>query len=372
MNELKVIKNTGVIETNFKEFMAELKKSSKQYKGLVVTEDNLKDMKQTRLGLTKSKKAIDDKRKEVKKAYQEPLKVYEGQCKEAIAVVVEVEEELKASIDVFDERVRLEKLDHALTTAQNLAEIEGLTDEYFNRIITDKDEYTNVTMTKTKIGKDIDEQVKELKKIQVTKENNEKYVVSQLVTASKLAGLSTDLVMDDISHLISDYETMDVIEITEAITAVAIRRKEAEELAIKQAEERIRQEEQRKAEAKEREARERILAEERAKERAEREELDRLRKLEADRLEAIRQAELKEELSKAIIEEAEKTNEAIIESFVEVEHLIPEFEPVEEFVNIEEAQESEALTVIRISCKQSETIDVLRLLAINGYECEVE
>lgn len=354
MNELKVLKQESKIVTNFKDFHKEIKKAVEDYKGLVVSEDNLSEMKQTRLELTRTIKLIDDRRKEVKKEFQKPLKEFEDDCKTAIATVQEAENELKAKIDVYDEQVRQAHLDYAQEVAGVLIGEYNLTDKFAKRIDVVKN-FENLTMTNKKIEKDIVDQVKELANLQETEKRNIEYVSNQLVTASKLAGLSTSLVIDDISHLIDSYEAMDVAKVTNGITSVAMRRKEAEELAIKQAEERIRKEEELKA----REKAEREIKEKQKEEQEKQTEEQNEKQIKKDRA-------LEEELMKIQDEEdalAFKPQEnQTIDDKIEEENIFC-------FESNEDDNEFTVMT-LRFHCSKKETIEIMRLLAINKYDFE--
>lgn len=63
------------------------------YKSLVVTEDSIKSAKSDKADLNKLKKAIDEKRKDIKKAYLEPYKKIEGECQ---AITDMIDEPVKA------------------------------------------------------------------------------------------------------------------------------------------------------------------------------------------------------------------------------------------------------------------------------------
>jgi len=373
MNELKVISITnGIIETNFEEFHAGLKKAVEDYKGLVVTEDNLKDMKGTRKELTAGVKIINKERIKNKKLYLAPLTEYEDNCKQAIATIEVAETELKDKINVYDERVRQEHLHYANEIKTLMVADLSLDSKRSERIDTIKN-FANLTCKLKDIKLDITAQADEQKALQTTETSNVAYVANQLVTASKLADLSTPLVIEDISHLISDYETMDVVAVTNGINDVAMRRKEAEELAVKQAEERIRREEQAKAEAKERAARELILAEEReaARLRTEAErEVERLKRLDherenAEQLAAEAKVAAEEDKVPFFEEEEEEEEEEEPLEFVR-------FDNENGFVSIEDADKHLRDVIIRVTCKENEVIDVIRLLAINKFDCEVE
>ncbi|GBG95216.1 hypothetical protein LFYK43_16750 [Ligilactobacillus salitolerans] len=55
---------------------------SKKYNGLVVTDETLPDAKKARADLNKLSKAINDRRKEIKKGYNQPLKEFETKIKQ--------------------------------------------------------------------------------------------------------------------------------------------------------------------------------------------------------------------------------------------------------------------------------------------------
>lgn len=52
-----------------------------RYSNLVITEDNVTDSKQVRAKLNKLKKALDDRRKEIKRNYNQPLREFETEVK---------------------------------------------------------------------------------------------------------------------------------------------------------------------------------------------------------------------------------------------------------------------------------------------------
>ena len=56
-----------VIDFNYEELKAALDANLKRYNGIIVTEDGIKDAKEDKAKLNALKKAIEDKRKEVKK-----------------------------------------------------------------------------------------------------------------------------------------------------------------------------------------------------------------------------------------------------------------------------------------------------------------
>ena len=65
--QIKVSKTLGTIETNFSEIEKNLKKTLEGYKGIVVTEDTLKESKKDVAELRKLRASIDDEKKAIKR-----------------------------------------------------------------------------------------------------------------------------------------------------------------------------------------------------------------------------------------------------------------------------------------------------------------
>lgn len=352
MNELKVLKNAGAIVTNFEEVLEEVKNGVKKYKGLTVTIENLSEMKDKRKELTKLKKGIDRTRIDTKKEYMKTYDVFADKCGQLVDVIEDAESDLKDKTDKFDNEVKAQHLKHAQDTARSLAKSIGLEEEYFNRLDLVKN-FENLTMTEKKIEADIDEQIQEQMKLQTAKYRNIKFVDSQLITASKLASLSTPLILDDVSHLIDDYETLDTVAVTEQINNVALRRKEAEELAIEREKEKL----EREAEAKARDKAERIAREEREKiaveERAK-------AKVESDLL-----------VQKMIEEEKSKASEIALAEPSPIAGTGMDFFVTDFDDDVPEEYPDEAV-YLRIKCKRSEAADIIRDLTLDGYDVSRE
>lgn len=74
---------------NFQELKQALEQQLEVYKSLAYSQDSVKAAKKDKAMLNKLKKAIDDKRKEIKKIYMQPYTVVEAQAKELIALIDE-------------------------------------------------------------------------------------------------------------------------------------------------------------------------------------------------------------------------------------------------------------------------------------------
>lgn len=75
---------------NLEGLQASIAQYVSRYSNLVITEDNVTDSKQVRAKLNKLKKALDDRRKEIKRNYNQPLREFETEVKK-----------LEASIDMI-------------------------------------------------------------------------------------------------------------------------------------------------------------------------------------------------------------------------------------------------------------------------------
>lgn len=87
MNELIVKQQNGVIECNFEEIKADLETMMSAYTSLEITEDGIKDAKTDLATLRKIYKAVDDKRKDVKKDFMKPYTDFEDNVKDLLQVI---------------------------------------------------------------------------------------------------------------------------------------------------------------------------------------------------------------------------------------------------------------------------------------------
>lgn len=255
MKEIILNKQLPVISMNFEEVKMSLVETMDKYKGIVVTEEGLKDCKATQRDLAGLKKKIDTYRKQVKKEMEVPIKDFEGQCKELISLVDEVEVPIKEGIEVFNDKVRNEKMQYAeKSIAENIAKYE--LEEKFSNQLNVLDSYTNLTATLKSIREDIEVRGKALKEQQ-----DQEKVQAQILKATIIATveganatINTKLKADDFYKYIDrGYNVAQVVsEVNRAAELVRNTEKAAEERLIaeqrRKEEEKIRQEERKKAE----------------------------------------------------------------------------------------------------------------------------
>lgn len=243
MKELIVKTTNATVNVNFEEVKTSLIENLEKYKGIVVTDDNLKDCKDIQKSLSKLKKDIDSNRKEVKKLLEAPIKNFEVQCKELVSLISEVDTPIKEGIAIFDEKKREEKREYARDIIKEALNEYPLDDKYSNSL-TVLDKYTLVATSKKAIKGDIFNRVEGLYKIQ--EEEKRVYQENLVIIKETIDQANLNL----ISKLNADIyikkleEGMNPTYIIREINNTASNLREAEERAAKIAEEKAKREQE--------------------------------------------------------------------------------------------------------------------------------
>ena len=112
MNELIPITRQEpgiVLLENYEEVKAYLISGLEKYKNAVYSEENIKDAKSDRASLRKIKKAISDKRKEIKAVYMAPYLTVEEKLKELESLVAEPIDIIDSFVKSFEAKEKQEK-----------------------------------------------------------------------------------------------------------------------------------------------------------------------------------------------------------------------------------------------------------------------
>ncbi len=104
---LLVEQKDGSIETNFEEIKVALAAGLEEYKGMVFTAESQPEAKRTVASLRKLKKAMNDRRIEIKKTFMAPYTNFEAQVKELDKLIDEPIDFISGQIEEF-ERKRVE------------------------------------------------------------------------------------------------------------------------------------------------------------------------------------------------------------------------------------------------------------------------
>lgn len=146
------------ISFNFEELKAELAERLDFYNRLVITEDSIQEGKKDRAKLNALAKALDTRRKEVKKACLAPYEAFEAKVKEILALINEPIAAIDKQLDAYEE-IRKEEKKQEITKAydaivpQELREIIPL-----ERIYSTK--WENATMKMPAVEAEIADRVK--------------------------------------------------------------------------------------------------------------------------------------------------------------------------------------------------------------------
>lgn len=94
---------------NFDELKAELIAQLDRYNGLVITEDAIKVGKEDRAKLNKLKTAIENRRKEIKKQWNEPYTRFEAKIKEIVALIDQPIAAIDSQLNAYEDQRKKEK-----------------------------------------------------------------------------------------------------------------------------------------------------------------------------------------------------------------------------------------------------------------------
>ena len=198
------------IVINYETLKAELEKHLKVYSGLIVTAETLDGSKAAQKELASLRVKIDTYRKDKKKEIEKPIKEFEAQCKELVALVESVEKPIKEGIKVFDDQKREEKRQKALQLAEEVVEAAGLNEKYAAKLdVIDK--YMNLTATAKAVKEDLETRAFALK-IEQDREAERLEIINSVID-SENQKLKTKLTTDMFSRMIdSEASTSSIIE----------------------------------------------------------------------------------------------------------------------------------------------------------------
>ncbi len=162
--EIQVIQQAGIINTNFDKLKQQLEKELEPYKNLTVSEDEIAIAKGDLAYLRKQRTEIENRRKEVKKIYSEPLVTFETSCKELTGVFDEAIKNISDQLDLFEQdriahkRERITKIYEE--QVGDLLEFLPIEDNYNikwdNKSCSDKDIIYDISEAVTKVRSDIE------------------------------------------------------------------------------------------------------------------------------------------------------------------------------------------------------------------------
>lgn len=109
MNQLQVRETLPELSFNFEDLKAWAEGITENYKGLVVTEDMVPAIKSEMAGLNKMKRSLEDARKEAVRRVSAPIREFEAQVKEIVAVFDAARSGLDEQVKNYEEQAREQK-----------------------------------------------------------------------------------------------------------------------------------------------------------------------------------------------------------------------------------------------------------------------
>lgn len=144
------------IDWNKEEFMEIVASIMARYKGLTYTDEQIKEAKTDRANLNAMKKAISDRRIQVKKVVMEPYTQFEKEVAEVVALIEEPILMIDTQIKEYEERLKMEKREALKEYFEEIAaDLEGILT--FDRIFDQR--YLNATVSLNKAKADIKDKV---------------------------------------------------------------------------------------------------------------------------------------------------------------------------------------------------------------------
>ncbi len=201
MNELElIISNPSegeflkAISWNKDEFMELVASITEQYEGLAYTEDQMKAAKADRARLNAMKKAISDRRIQVKKAVMEPYTKFEAEVSEVTALIDKPIAMIDGQIKEYENRTKEEKKAALKEYFDEIAaDLEGILT--FDRVFDQR--YLNVSVSLNKAKTDIKEKVE---RVHIDLRSLEGFCEEKYLTIAKDAYIRTLNVSDALAE----------------------------------------------------------------------------------------------------------------------------------------------------------------------------
>ena len=164
--EIKTINQVpAVINFNFDDVKIVLQEYSEKYRGLVVTEENEKEMIDVKNELGRLEKEIDKYRLDNKKIMEKPIKEFEKKCKDLIEILKNVSNPIREQLSLFEENRKKQKEEEVKILVENVIDKYGLEDKYAAQL-TINSKYLNKGQKENDTLKDLEQRAELLKNSQ--------------------------------------------------------------------------------------------------------------------------------------------------------------------------------------------------------------
>lgn len=221
------------ITTNFEDVKNNLQTITEKYKGLVVTDQNQKDMEKTLREVVSLRTSIQKFEVNGKRKLRRPMDQFADACKELLKIVNEAERPLREQLDAYEARRQEGVTKVILHKYEELALDAGLREEFRSCDILSKwmNKTAKLKDTYEDIARLVSEQAAAQKQHDDLKELKQSRMEAAILTIEKYSGMQ-DLATPITEEFLTD-ELLDrpLEEIKQAIAAEALRRHNIEEQA---------------------------------------------------------------------------------------------------------------------------------------------
>lgn len=209
--EPQVIDSNLTLTWNNAELAKYLEEKLEKYNGLVVTEDNLKEMKSVLKEIvsirTKLTRFGADKKRELKIPYN----TFTAELEQVLAVVSRVENPIANQIGEFEQQEMLKRKETVLKMVEDKAQSLGIREEYKNRVMPNPKWWENKTAKMSDVALSVEEMLKgvleqqqnddDLKRMQAEKVEMIKMKIDLF---NQNYALDTPIQYEDIQHCVNN------------------------------------------------------------------------------------------------------------------------------------------------------------------------
>jgi len=235
MNELQITKkiSPAKVEFNYKEIEEQLNQVLAKYKGLVFTEETVKDCKQVIADLRKGQKSLDDFRKETKKLLTASVTEFENDCKILYKKFDEVIDPLKEQSNHFETLRKEEKKKAVEQLIGKVIETYKLNEKYGSKLVVE-DGFLIASISITKVREQLSVQADRLRAEQ-RKEEADIALIVETVKASNEQN-EINLIADNYTRLLTYEDAARVVAKIYTDTTQLVKAKEDERLRLEKIE----------------------------------------------------------------------------------------------------------------------------------------
>lgn len=175
------IKNKDVLDQAINAFIS-------KYEGIVVTEETLKDAKDSKAKVNALKKALEDKRKEQKRIYNEPLNKFEKEIKANVEKLDQVYQSINEGVKFFEEQKREERNKEIEAKIAEISELNGVDPQ----TVEFRKSWLNATPSMAKKTEEIVEAVQKQKRINKDVQAIQEYCLKLNLPATRYIEIARD------------------------------------------------------------------------------------------------------------------------------------------------------------------------------------